>query len=194
MTHAIAADTSKVILDLAIIKNNTMKIVEQLAKQDKILEQIAWDRAVLSRRSEAAQGKLVMMDKYFESLTEYAGSVCGESVSEEVAEEMRVHTVDDYSNRAATIANAEPSPIISKETTDIMTLVIGNTHRLVIPAGSLNEHLWTFYLLTSEPDIIEEVRVYLVSNFRAYLDRQRGCSNKPSLLSAPDSQAIIFCI
>jgi len=164
MTHVIAADTSRVILDSAIIKENTMKIVEQLAKQNRILEQIAWDRAVLSRRSEAAQ----MMDKYFESLTEYAGSVCGDSVSEDVAEEMRFHAVDDSSSVTTTNA-LQPSPIISGKT-DLMTLVIGNTHRLVMPkAGSRNQHLWTFYLLTSEPEIIEEVRISLVSSFKANL-------------------------
>jgi hypothetical protein len=52
------------------------------------------------------------------------------------------------------------------ETRDIMTLVIGNTHRLVIPAAhSPNKHVWKFYLLTSRPEIIKEVRVYLVSSF-----------------------------
>ena len=149
MTNVIAADT-------AVIKKNTANIVEQLARQDKILEQIAWDRAVLSRRSETTQGKFMMMDKYFESLTEYAGSVCGDSVSEDVAEEMSVHTA----------ADSEPSPIVPEETSDLMTLVIGNTHRLVIPeGGSSNKHLWTFYLITSQPELIEEVRVHLVSSF-----------------------------
>ena len=172
MTHVIAADSSKVILELATIKENTMKIAEQLAKQDKILEQIAWDRAVLPRRFETAQGKLVMMDKYFETLTEYAGAVCGDSISEDVAEEMRVHAVDASSSSSAAITNIlQPSPIVSEKTTDLMTLVTGNTHRLVrFPAGSSSKHLWTFYLLTSGPEIIEEVRVYLVSSFRANLD------------------------
>jgi len=166
MTHVIAADTSRVILDSAIIKENTTKIVQQLAKQNKILEQIAWDRAVLSRRSEAAQGKLMMMDKYFESLTEYAGSVCGDSVSEDVAEEMRFHAVDDSSS----VTNTTNALIISGKTADLMTLVIGNTHRLVMPAaGSQNKHLWTFYILTSEPEIIEEVRISLVRSFKANL-------------------------
>jgi hypothetical protein len=173
MTHVIAADTSKIIRDSAIIKENTMKIVEQLAKQDKILEQITWDRAVLSQRSETTQGKVMMMDRYFESLTEYAGSVCGDSVSEDVAEKMRVHSADSSSSSAAITNTLEPSLIMSEEMTDLMTLVIGNTHRLVIPAaGSENKHLWTFYVLTSGPEIIEEVRIYLVSSFRANLDLQ----------------------
>ena len=166
MTHVIAADTSRIILDSAIIKENTTKIVQQLAKQNKILEQIAWDRAVLSRRSEGAQGKLMMMDKYFESLTEYAGSVCGDSVSEDVAEEMRFHAVDDCSSVTTTNA-LQPFP---GKTADFMTLVIGNTHRLVMSAaGSPNKHLWTFYILTSEPEIIEEVRISLVRSFKANL-------------------------
>lgn len=144
-----------------------MKIVEQLAKQDKILEQIAWDRAVLSQRSETVQGKLTIMDKYFESLTEYAGSVCEDSVSEDVAEEMSVHSEDGSSSNAA-MNLLEPS--IMSETTNLVTLVIGNTHRPVTVAGSSNKHLWKFYLLASRPEIIEEVKVYLVSNFRANLN------------------------
>ncbi|KAF8812032.1 hypothetical protein BYT27DRAFT_6430916 [Phlegmacium glaucopus] len=139
MTHVIVADMSKVISDSAIIKENTIKIVEQLARQDKILEQIAWDRAVLTQRSEAAQGKVMMMDKYFESLTEYAGSVCGDSVSEDVAEVMRSQSEDsssasedDYSALAL-----DPPPITLEDRTDLMTLVIGNTHRLVIPAAGI---------------------------------------------------------
>jgi len=166
MTHVLAVDTSKIIHDSAIIKENTMKIVEQLTKQDKILEQIAWDRAVLSQRSETAQGKLIIMDKYFESLTEYAGSVCEDSVSEDVAQEMRVQSMDGSSSSAAITNTLEPSPM-SEETTDLVTLVIGNTHRLVTPAaGSSNKHVWKFYLLTSGPEIIEEVKVYLHQTFR----------------------------
>jgi hypothetical protein len=169
MTHVLAVDTNKLIHDSAIIKENTMKIVEQLAKQDKILEQIAWDRAVLSQRSEIAQGKLTIMDKYFESLTEYASSVCEDSVSDDVTEEMRVQSTDGStgSSSAAITNTLEPSPIMSEETTNLVTLVIGNTHRLVTPAArSSNKHLWTFYLLASGPEIIEEVKVYLVSSFK----------------------------
>ena len=161
MTNAIAADT-------AVIKKNTANMVEQLARQDKILEQIAWDRAVLSRKSGTGKGKVTMMDKYFESLTEYAGSVCGDFVSEDVAEKMSVHTADSSSSSSAITNALEPSPMMPEETPDLMTLVIGNTHRLVIPEkGSSNKHLWTFYLITSQSELIEEVRVYLVSSFSA---------------------------
>jgi hypothetical protein len=171
MTHVLAVDTSKIIHDSAIIKENTMKIVEQLAKQDKILEQIAWDRAVLSQRSETTQGKLIIMKKYFESLTEYAGSVWEDSVSENVAEEMSVQSTDCSSSSTAITNTLEPSPIMSEETANLVTLVIGNTHRLVtLVAGSLNKHLWTFYLLASGPEIIEEVKIYIVSSFRANLN------------------------
>lgn len=172
MTRVIATDVSQVIHDSTIIKENTMKIVEQLAKQDKILEQIAWDRAVLSQGSATDQRTLTMIDECFESLTEYADSICGDSVSEDVAEEMRVHW--DGSGSSALISNnLKPSPAVLVETRDIMTLVIGNTHRLVEPkAGSPNKHLWTFYLLTSRPEIIKEVRVYLVSSFTVNFDLQ----------------------
>lgn len=165
MTRVIAADMSQVIRDSTIIKYNTMKIVEQLAKQDKILEQIAWDRAVLSQSSATNQRMLTMIDECFESLTEYADSIYGDSVSEDVAEEMRVRS-EDSSGSSIIISNTlKPSPVVLAETRDIMTLVIGNTHRLVLPtAGSPNKHLWTFYLNASRPEIIKEVRVRLVSS------------------------------
>ena len=173
MTRVIAADMSHVIRDSAIIKENTMKIVEQLAKQDKILEQIAWDRAALSQRSATNQRTLTMIDKCFESLTKYADSICGDSVSEDVAEEMRVHSEDGSSSSTRISNSLKPSHAGLVKTRDIMTLVMGNTHRLVIPAArSPNKHLWTFYLLTSEPEIIKEVRVYLVSSFTDKFDLQ----------------------
>jgi len=109
----------------------------------------------------------MMMDKYFESLTEYAGSVCGDSVSEDVAEEMRFQS-EDSSDDLSVNTLLEPPPITLEDKTDLtgMTLVIGNTHRLVIrETGSPNKHLWTFYLLTSVPEIIKEVRVHLHESF-----------------------------
>jgi hypothetical protein len=110
------------------------------------------------------------MDKFFESLTEYAGSICVDSVSEDVAQEMRIHSSDSSSSSTAVTSSLETSPNMSEE---LMTLVIGNTHRLVIPtAGSPNQHLWTFYLLASRPEIIKEVRVHLVSSFRANINLQ----------------------
>ena len=171
MTRVIAADMSHVIRDSTIIKENTMKIVEQLAKQDKILEQIAWDRAALSQRSATNQRTLTMIDECFESLTEYADSICGDSVSEDVAEEMRVHSEDGSSSSTRISNSFKPSHAGLVKTRDIMTLVMGNTHRLVIPAaGTSNKHLWTFYLLASEPEIIKGVRVYLVSSFTDNFD------------------------
>jgi hypothetical protein len=100
------------------------------------------------------------------------GSVCEDSVSEDVAEEMSVQSTDVSSSSAAITNTLEPSPIMLEETTNLITLVIGNTHRPVtaMPVGSPNKHLWTFYLLASRPEIIEEVKVYLVSSFRANLN------------------------
>ena len=109
MTRVIATDMSQVIHDSAIIKKNTMKIVEHLAKQDRILEQIAWDRAALSRGSATNQRTLTMIDECFESLTEYADSICGDSVSEDVAEEMRVHSEDGSSSSTRISNSFKPS-------------------------------------------------------------------------------------
>ena len=189
MTHVIAADTSKVIHDSAIIKENIIKMVEQLERQDKILEQIAWDHALSSQRSDLTQGKFMMMEKYFESLTEYASSVCGDSVAEDVAEEMSpsLHSSDSSYTR-------ELSPSTLEVTTDLMTLVTGNMHRLVtLPGRSLNSHLWRFYLLASRPEIIEEVKICLVSSFRANFDPQEN-ADKFSPFPAFDLHATRSCI
>ena len=113
---------------------------------------------------------MILVDECFESLTEYADSICGDSVSEDVAEEMSVHFGN--SSGSSNLVSNSLKPLLV-ETRDIMTLVTGNTHRLVIPTGgSPNKHLWTFYLLTSGLEIIKEVRVNLVSIFTEYFDLQ----------------------
>lgn len=56
------------------------------------------------------------MDKYFESLTAYASSLCGDSVAEDVAEEMSIHSSDSSNG-------LELFPSTLEETTDFMTLV-----------------------------------------------------------------------
>ena len=148
-----------------------MKIVEQLAKQDEILEQIAWIRAVVSQRSAGHQERTLLMDKYLDSMTDYAGSVCGDSVSDDVAEEMYRHSLEDTAssgdNSNILLNPCEPSSFLLNNTPDSMTIVIGNTHRLVTPQPKRlwNKHLWSFYLQASGEEIIHEIRVYLVSAF-----------------------------
>lgn len=150
-----------------MIKEYTMKVVEQLAKQDEILEQIAWIRAIVSQRSAVDEEKTLVMDKYLDSMTDYAGSVCGDSVSDDVAEEMRRLSLEAPLNSGhnnMVLSPLDPSPFTSDDTPDSMTIVIGNSHRLVEPKpGSNNKHVWTFYLHASGEEIIQEVKVYLVS-------------------------------
>lgn len=177
MTTAAAADTKKVSNDTSLIKEYTMKIVEQLAKQDEILEQIAWIRAVVSQRFPGHQKRTLVMDEYLDSMTDYTGSVCGDSISDDVAEEMHRLSLEaptssgDSSN---TLLNRlEPSPFLPDDTPDSMTIVIGNTHRLVTPQskwGLSNKHLWSFYLQASGEEVIHEIRVYLVSVFYIYIN------------------------
>jgi hypothetical protein len=177
MTTAAAADTKKVSNDTSLIKEYTMKIVEQLAKQDEILEQIAWIRAVVSQRSAGHQERTLMMDKYLDSITDYAGSVCGDSVSDDVAEEMHRLSLEaptrsgDSSN--ILLNPLEPPSFLPDDTPDSMTIVIGNTHRLVTPQPTWdlsNKHLWSFYLQASGEEVIHEIRVYLVSAFYIYIN------------------------
>lgn len=42
-------------------------------------------------------------------------------------------------------------------------ILIGNKHRLVRGSEDDNQHDWTFFVRTSRPDIVKEVRVDLVS-------------------------------
>lgn len=165
MVTAVAADTKKVSMDMSLIKTYTMKIVEQLAKQDEILEQIAWIKAVVSQRSAGDDEKTLIMENYLDSMTDYAGSVCEDSVSDGIADEMHRLSLADPTNSNALPNPFEPPPISSDDTPESMTIVIGNTHRMVTPEPERtpNKHLWSFYLQTSGEEIIHEVRIKLVS-------------------------------
>ncbi|KAJ4359295.1 hypothetical protein N0V95_002306 [Ascochyta clinopodiicola] len=45
-------------------------------------------------------------------------------------------------------------------------ILIGNKHRLVRGSEDANQHDWTFFVRTSRPDLVEEVRVELVRTFK----------------------------
>ncbi|KAH8652154.1 hypothetical protein BX600DRAFT_553601 [Xylariales sp. PMI_506] len=165
MSTVITAGTNQISMDTSLIKEYTMKIVEQLAKQDEILEQIAWIRAVVSQRPAVDSEKTLVMDGYLDSLTDYAESLAGDSITDEIAEEVRrlsleSVTVDDSG------ANHGPAPVFTEED-DFMTIVIGNTHRGVEakPLTSRNKHLWSFYIRASGEEIIEEVLINLHPTF-----------------------------
>ncbi|KAJ7757571.1 hypothetical protein B0H16DRAFT_1537093 [Mycena metata] len=168
----------------AEIKVYTMQIVEQLAKQDEILKQIAWVRAIITQRpaawdgashgtmDEASQTMVgeasQTMDRYLDSVSDYAGSVYGESVSNEVAEEMDRLSLDDPESASGARDSLAASPAVSlfPDPPDSMTLLLGNTHHLVGPQpGTRNRHLWSFYLKASGAQIIEEVVVDLHPTF-----------------------------
>jgi hypothetical protein len=55
-------------------------------------------------------------------------------------------------------------------------ILIGNKHRLVRGSDDDNEHDWTFFVRTSRPDLIKEVRIYLVSAITRYT---RPLSDEP---------------
>lgn len=42
-------------------------------------------------------------------------------------------------------------------------ILIGNKHKLVRGAQDANQHDWTFFVRTSRPDLVKEVRIELVS-------------------------------
>jgi hypothetical protein len=41
-------------------------------------------------------------------------------------------------------------------------ILIGNKHRLIRGAEDDNQHDWTFFVRTSRPELVEEVRIFLV--------------------------------
>jgi len=167
MTTAATGDTRNISQDTSIIKECMMKVVEQLARQDEILEQIAWIRAVVCQRpGRGDDGSNVVMDNYLNGMTDYVGSVCGDTISDVVAEEMH-HTSQDAVESSGPTSSTplnDTSSLSSVDEPDAMTIVVGNTHRLVTPQikGSSNKHLWTFYLQASGEEIIQEVVIYLV--------------------------------
>lgn len=176
MAMTVAADTKRVYKDTSLIREYTMKIAEQLTKQDEVLKQIAWIRAVVSQRqpqdtrgsdrdSDSAESVFVM-DGYLDSVSDYAKSVYESSISDDVAEEMQRLSLEAKDDDGSNMLVNEIEP--PSDSFDSMTIVIGNTHRLVAPEASRpdNKHLWSFYLSASEEAIIEEVLVELVSDFR----------------------------
>jgi hypothetical protein len=50
-------------------------------------------------------------------------------------------------------------------------ILIGNKHRLIRGAEDDNQHDWTFFVRTSRPEIVQEVRIYLVSNLTIMLEK-----------------------
>lgn len=165
MATVAATGIGKVAGESSLIKEYTMKIVEQLAKQDEILEQIAWIRGVISQRSPESEDRTLVLDGYLDTLTDYAGSVCGDSVTDEIAEEMRRGSDNVRTGTTWTMLDLAPiKPLATFDNQpDPMTLVIGNTHRLVTPKeGTQNRHLWSFYVKASGEEIIQEMRIGLV--------------------------------
>ncbi|OHE94074.1 hypothetical protein CORC01_10649 [Colletotrichum orchidophilum] len=169
MAAAAATDIGKVAVDSSLIKGHTMRIIEQLAKQDEILEQIAWIRGVISQRSTGSEGGTLVMDGYLETLNDYAGSVCGDFVTDEVAEEMRRGPLNSTDRTSTTLLGLAPiKPLATlNDQPDPMTIVIGNTHRLVEPTKTKpnNRHLWSFFVRASGEEIIQQVRIDLHPTF-----------------------------
>lgn len=174
MTHEIRSDTAMISKDTHLIKEYTAGLTKQLEKQDEILKQIAWLRAVVSKKSFVNDDKAFMMEKYLDSLTDYAGSACGDSVSEDIAQTMNLLSLSDCGASAPSIETVSSKSL--SQGSESMTLVIGNTHRLVTPQQRNSEckHMWTFYIRVSEPEIVEEVRIDLVRDFLHALSIQRS--------------------
>ncbi|KAH0430616.1 hypothetical protein CcaCcLH18_07651 [Colletotrichum camelliae] len=170
MATTAANDTGKLVVDSSLIKGYTMKIIDVLSKQDQILEQIAWVRIAISQRGLDSQGRTLAIDEYLDKLSSYAGSVCGDHVSDDIAEEMQRGSLDGSTDGTRTTLFG-PTPMMPLNTfndqPDLMTIVIGNLHRLVEPEEEtpVNKHLWTFFVRTSGEEIIQEILVDLHPTF-----------------------------
>ncbi|EUC46308.1 hypothetical protein COCMIDRAFT_93184 [Bipolaris oryzae ATCC 44560] len=55
---------------------------------------------------------------------------------------------------------------IGQDGVEGVMILIGNKHRLIRNPVSANEHLWTFFVRTSRPELIKEVHIYLHPTFR----------------------------
>jgi hypothetical protein len=143
-------------------------ILEQLSKQDQILEQIAYIAGLLSQKLTIDEEKPQAIEKYLESASDYAASVCGDSVSDEVALEMQntSRNVNVEGNHDTLSPQLNLRASMANNAMDYMTIVIGNTHRLVRPwpgYNRSNKHLWSFYVRVSGEAIVQDVTVLLVS-------------------------------
>jgi hypothetical protein len=176
MATKVTDQAKKISRDTALIKNYTMKIVEQLAKQDEILEQIAWIRAVITQKSTEDSERTHAIDEYLDSMSNYAESVCSGSLSEDIAENMQILSLETRRGGSSGVDSAtlgegpEGFPPQSHDKPEPMTIVLGNSHRLVEPRQSprdpkgVNKHLWSFYVQASGEEIIEHMRIDLVSS------------------------------
>jgi hypothetical protein len=161
-----------------------MMIVEQLAKQDQILEQIAWIRAIITQKPTEDSEQTHAIDEYLDSMSSYTESVCSDSLSEEIAENMRMLSLETRGGGSSGVSSAtlvegpEPLPPLSLDEPETMTIVFGNSHRLVEPRQPsrnpkrVNKHLWSFYVLASGEEIIEHMIIDLVSSQRGFPSTQ----------------------
>lgn len=53
--------------------------------------------------------------------------------------------------------------IIGQDGVEGVMILIGNKHKLIRGSEDDNEHDWTFFVRTSRPELVEEVRIELVS-------------------------------
>jgi hypothetical protein len=52
---------------------------------------------------------------------------------------------------------------IGQDGVEGVMILIGNKHKLVRNPGDANQHDWTFFVRTSRPELVKEVRIDLVS-------------------------------
>lgn len=77
---------------------------------------------------------------------------------------------EEYAARAAEQREPEDSPE-DEYATKTMLIMLGNSHRKVDPTpspytGSMRHHEWTFFVKSSQPELIEEIQVILHPTFR----------------------------
>ncbi|OCK85524.1 hypothetical protein K432DRAFT_26687 [Lepidopterella palustris CBS 459.81] len=78
ITREIKVDTYVIRDDTTAIKQDTTQILQEVAKQDRILEEIARLRTLLPRGEIGETATNFILDRYLEDLTSYAETVCGD--------------------------------------------------------------------------------------------------------------------
>lgn len=88
-----------------------------------------------------------------------------------LARELETRYPNTYAERRVE-EQIERGSRVGQDGVEGIMILIGNKHRLERGAEDDNQHDWTFFVRTSRPELVKEVRIYLVSHYR-YWDPAR---------------------
>lgn len=86
-------------------------------------------------------------------------------VDEKLAERLQQKYPATYEERRVE-EEIESGSRVGQDGIEGVMILIGNKHRLVRGADDANQHDWTFFVRTSRPDLVKQVRIELHPTFR----------------------------